>query len=275
MKINNGESPSEFFGYTYHPFADTYRLKTPYMAEQDQRFFKTALSLIHTGKSFALTGQSGAGKSTLIHHLLSSLDTTCYKPALIHYGGLQRNGMQKAIADVIGVDTRGRNVPLLVKLQKQIMQMTSEKRSVFPVFAIDDAHLMEMESLMDICSLMFNPVRETVAASFILVGDESFGKRLELQSMASVKTRLTGQFHLNALNDNEGLDFIKFRLSNAGAPETLFDSNVLSIMSSYCRGNRRQIMNIGTLLLAEAYYRQEKTISENLIFSCDQIDIDF
>lgn len=275
MQINNGETPTEFFGYTYHPFADTYRLKTPYMAEQDQRFYKTALSLINTGKSFALTGPSGAGKSTLINYLLTSLDTNCYKPALIHYGGLQRNGMLRAIADVLGVDTRGRNVPLLVKLQKQIMQMASEKRCVFPVFAIDDAHLMEMESLMDICSLMFNPARETVAASFILIGDESFGKRLELQSMASVKTRLTGQFHLNALSDSESLDFIRFRLSNAGAPENLFNSSVLNIMSSYCRGNRRQIMNIGTLLLAEAYYRQEKIISDNLIFSCDQIDIDF
>ena len=275
MQINNGESPSEFFGYIYHPFADTYRLKTPYMAEQDQRFYKTALSLTHTGKSFALTGPSGAGKSTLINYFLTSLDTNYYKPALIHYGGLQRNGMLKAIADVLGVDTRGRNVPLLVKLQKQIMEMASEKRCVFPVFAIDDAHLMEIESLMDICSLMFNPARETVAASFILIGNESFGKQLELQSMASVKTRLTGQFHLNALNDSESLDFIKFRLSNAGAPENLFDPSVLSIMSSYCRGNRRQIMNIGTLLLTEAYYRQEKIISENLIFSCDQIDIDF
>lgn len=275
MQINNGQSPAEFFNYTHHPFADTYRLKKPYLAEQDVRFYKTALSLIYTGKSFALTGPSGAGKSTLINYLLSSLDTNCYKPALIHYGGLQRNGMLKAIADVLGVDTRGRNVPLLVKLQKQIMQMASEKRCMFPVFAIDDVHLMEMESLMDICSLMFNPARETVAASFILIGDESFGKQLELQSMASVRTRLTGQFRLNALNDKESLDFIKFRLSNAGASDKLFDSNVLSIMASYCRGNRRQIMNIGTLLLAEAYYRQEKTISENLIFSCDQIDIDF
>jgi general secretion pathway protein A len=103
-------------------------------------------------------------------YVLSRLDVNCYKPALVHYGGLQRNGMLKAIADVLGVDTNGRTVPLLIKLQKQIMQMASDSRSMFPVFAIDDAHLMEKESLMDICSLMFNPDKETVAASFILVG---------------------------------------------------------------------------------------------------------
>ena len=151
--------------------------------------------------------------------------------------------------------------------------MASENHSMFPVFVIDDAHLMEKESLMDICSLMFNPHKETVAASFILVGDETFEKKLSLQIMSPVRTRLTGQFNLNTLNDKDSLEFIKFRLSNAKAPETLFDPDALSIMSSHCRGNRRQIMNMGTLLLAEAFYRQEKTISAELIYTCDQIKI--
>ncbi len=270
---NHGESPAEFFNFKYHPFADTYRLKDPYLGEQDNRFFKTALSLISTGKSFALSGPSGAGKSTLVHYVLSRLDANCYRPALVHYGGLQRNGMLKAIADVLGVVTSGRTVPLLIKLQKRIIQMASENHSMFPVFVIDDAHLMEKESLMDICSLMFNPHRETVAASFILVGDETFEKKLSLQIMAPVRTRLTGQFNLNTLNDKDSLEFIKFRLSNAKASENLFDPEALSIMSSHCRGNRRQIMNMGTLLLAEAFFRQERTISAELIFNCNQIKI--
>ena len=203
--------------------------------------------------------------------LQSRLDPNCYRPALVHYGGLMRNGLLKVIADVLGVDTNGRTVPLLIKLQKQIIQMSSESRGMFPVFVVDDAHLMEKESLMDICSLMFNPQKETVAASFILVGDETLEKKLQLQVMASVRTRLTGNFSLTALDDRESHEFIRFRLSNAKAPETLFDRDTLSLIASHCRGNRRQIMNMGTMLLAEAYYRQERTISAELIHTCDQI----
>ena len=120
--------------------------------------------------------------------------------------------------------------------------MTSENRSMFPVFAMDDAHLMEKESLMDICSLMFNPHKETVAASFILIGDETLEKKLELQILAPVRNRLTGLFHLNTLDEKESLEFIKFRLASGKAPENLFGNDALNIMSSYCRGNRRQIM---------------------------------
>jgi general secretion pathway protein A len=65
--LKHGESPQEFFDYKDHPFADTYRLKSPYLGEQDNRFLKTALSLIANGKSFTLYGPSGAGKSTLVH----------------------------------------------------------------------------------------------------------------------------------------------------------------------------------------------------------------
>jgi type II secretory pathway predicted ATPase ExeA len=35
------------------------------------------------------------------------------------------------------------------------------------------------------------------------VGDETLEKKLSLQILASVKTRLTGQFNLNPLNDDE------------------------------------------------------------------------
>lgn len=190
--LSHGESPAKFFNYKHHPFADTYRLKQTYLGEQDKRFFKTALSLISTGKSFALSGPSGAGKSTLIHYVLSRLDVNCYRPALVQYGGLQRNGILKAVADVLGVDTNDRTVQLLINLQKQVMKMASENRSVFPVFVIDDAHLMEKESFMDICSLMFNPLKGTVGARFILVGDETFEKNFLCKSCHPSEPGLPG-----------------------------------------------------------------------------------
>ena len=94
-----------------------------------------------------------------------------------------------------------------------------------------------------------------------------------MQILAPVRNRLTGLFHLNTLDEKESLEFVKFRLASGKAPENLFDNDALSIMSSYCRGNRRQIMNMGTLLMAEAFYREEKTIGSDLIFNCDQIEI--
>ncbi|SLM33089.1 ExeA3 [Desulfamplus magnetovallimortis] len=273
MARKHGTSPAEFFRWKRHPFADTYPIKTPYASQWDQFLLNSSEMLLANGKNFALFGTSGAGKTTLIRHLLSNLDPNSYKPAFIHYGGLLRNGMLKAIADLFGVDTSGRNVPLIIKLQKQIGNNSPDRLSPFPVFIIDDAHLMEKESLMDICSLLVNPHEEKIAASLILVGDEKLPQRLRLQSMASVRSRLTGLFEMKPLNHDDSVEFIEFRLENADAPEDLFDQETLHQIVAHCRGNRRRIMNICTLLLNEAYYRQEKTVGAELFFSCDQIQI--
>ncbi|MBL7178164.1 MAG: AAA family ATPase [Desulfobacteraceae bacterium] len=268
MKI----SMADFFGWGRHPFSDTYQLAKPFLGEKDERILHRATSLLNCGKSFAITGPSGSGKSTLVQHIIHQLDPKFYQAAYIHYGGLQRSGILKAVADYLGVDTSGRNIPLLIKLQKHILQLSSETNARYPVFIVDDAQLLEHESMMDLCSLMVSPQKKTVAASIILVGDETLAKRLRLHVMAPVKTRMTCFFGMEALDENETERFVGYRLEVAKAPGDLFDADTISLMSSHCRGNRRQIMNVGTLLLEEAYFRQEKTIGSHLILECDLID---
>lgn len=265
-------SMSEFFGWSRHPFADTYQLSAPFLGAKDERICRRALSLLNCGKSFAVTGMSGAGKSTLVQHIVSQLDAKHYHPTYIHYGGLLRSGILKAVADCLGVDTAGRSMPLLVKLQKHILGLSADTNARYPVFVVDDAQLLEHESLMDLCSLMVSPQKKTVAASLILVGDETLAKRLQLNVMAPVKTRMTCIFTMEGLDENEINGLIAYRLKAAKAPDDLFDTETVALISSHCRGNRRQLMNIATLLLEEAFFRQEKTIGSHLILENDLIE---
>ncbi len=100
LVMNAKISIAEFFSWRHHPFADTYSLKQPFLSHKDKRIMDKALSLLSYGKSFAVTGPSGSGKSTLAQHIISSLDPHHYRPILIPYGGLQRGGILKAIADL-------------------------------------------------------------------------------------------------------------------------------------------------------------------------------
>lgn len=67
---------------------------------------------------------------------------------------------------------------------------------------------------MDICSLLFNPGKETIGASAILIGDETLEMNLQLQMMASVSTRLTGRFVMSALTHDES----RLSLPDSGRP---------------------------------------------------------
>jgi len=273
MNPQHNPTMNEFFNWRRHPFTDTYNLAQPFVGSRDTRLMDRCRSLLRCGKSFAVTGASGTGKSTLVGHMTAALDPNYYRPTLVPYGGLKRSGILRAVADELGVDPAGRSVPLLVKLQKHISGMAAEANARYPVFVIDDAQLMERESMMDLCSMMVSALKKTAAASLILVGDETLVKTLGLHALTPIRTRLTGIFAMAPLDEAESREFIAFRLAQAKAQNNLFETDAIDMITSHCRGNRRQIMNVATLLLDEAYHRQEKTVGSQLILSCDLLDI--
>jgi type II secretory pathway predicted ATPase ExeA len=271
MTTSNHQSLAEHFGWKFHPFADTWKMEQPFYSPRDQRIADQGMQLLQHGKSFAVTGPSGVGKSTLVQHLLSNLDTNYYHGLHIHYGGLQRTALLKTVGEQLGVETNTRAVPLLVKLQKHIGMMVTGKHPVHPVILIDDAQLLERESLMDLCSLIVCPPKKTAAASLIIVGDDMLAKQMALTVMTPIRTRLTVNFRFEPLSEKETGQFISFRLGCAKAPKDLFEPDVLALVAAHCHGNRREIMNLGTLLLSEAFYRNEKMVSAELFTDCDLI----
>lgn len=269
MKPNNHVSMAEFFGWKHHPFTDLRPLSEPFMSERDERICHQARSLLDIGKSFAITGPTGAGKSTLVQHILSGLDANYYKTVFIHYGGLKPSGILRAVADKLDVDPQGRSVPLLVKLQNHIASIISGASPVHPVIVVDDAQHLERESLTDLCSLIVCPPHKNAAASLIVVGDETLTKTLKLAIMTQIRTRLTNNLRIEPLSEVETERFIAYRIEKAKAPKDLVEPDALTLMAAHCRGNRREIMNIGTVLIDEAFYRKERTISSQLMAGCD------
>lgn len=272
MTDDNRPTMAEFFGWHHHPFADTHPIATAFSAPKDARIRDRSLSMLGYGKSFALCGPSGAGKSTLINHLIADIDSTIYKPILLHYAGFNRPGLLRAVADRIGVDTNSRGTPLLIRLQKHLLQLSGSTNSLYPVVFVDDAQLLERESMMDLCALMVSADKKTVAASIVLVGDDSLLHRLQLVAMASVRSRLTAIFKMDPLDDNDSQNFIAHRIRQAKAPKDLFEKDAVSLITAHCRGNRRQIMNTATLLLDEAYFRQENTVNAQTMLECELLE---
>jgi type II secretory pathway predicted ATPase ExeA len=260
---------ADFFGWKYHPFSDTYIQRRLWMSERDSKQLETIKRLLHTGKSIALCGPSGSGKTTLVHSLINDLDKNSYRTVLIPYAGHSRNGLTRILAETLGVETKGRGVPLITRTQQHLETMTSGANPRHPVIIIDDAQLMENESLWDLCSLLFQTTRQTVAASLLLVGDETLTKRLELYVLQSIRARLTTTLKLNAMNEFETRLFIESRLGNAEASADLFAEDVIDIIAAYARGNRRGVMNTATMAIEEAYYHEMKTITAETLYNSD------
>ncbi|NOR23363.1 MAG: AAA family ATPase [Desulforhopalus sp.] len=273
MLHNNSTSEqlpiNDFFGWKYHPFADTYLQRRLWIPQRDNKQLQTIKRLLHTGKSMALCGPSGSGKTTLVHTLITDLDKNSYRPVLIPYAGHPRNGLTRILAETLGVETKGRGLPLITRVQQHLEAMAGGANPRHPVIVIDDAQLVENDSLWDLCSLLFQTAKQAVAASLILVGDEVLMKKLELYALLPIRARLTTIMKLQPMNEQDTRLFIKNRLENGEAPPDLFADEAIDILAAHARGNRRNIMNIATMALEEAYYRQEKTITAETLYDAE------
>lgn len=253
----------KFFGCRYTPFSDTFEVKSPFLSASDERTAARMQNLLNQGKSMALFGEPGLGKSMLLKSLISSLDPKVFKPVLIPFGGLKRNQILKEICDQMDIDTSGR-MSLLTRL-REAFKRTQD--TPFPVIMIDDAHEMEKQSFMDVCSLLHDPHTRTAAASVIFCGHPQLKKQLGLNVFKSIRSRLAYLFEMEPLSHEDMADFIAFRLKIAEAPENVFQKNAIDLLAMDTGGNRREVMTQAGMYMDEAVQRKEKIITADLIHS--------
>lgn len=254
------------FDYRYAPFSDTFEVREPYMSLQDTTLTERSLRFIAQGKSLCLFGNPGSGKSMLLRSIADALDPKMYATALIPYGNIKRNILLRELCEEFNIDISGRG-SLLTRLRKYFSGQSGDKP--YPVIIIDDAHDMEKESFMDLCTLLHDPVSRTAQASIILCGHTCLKTMLNLDIYAPVRTRLAYLFKMPGLKDIEAVDFIKHRLKIAEVKGDIFDDDALTMLASDAGGNRRELMNLCTLAMEVAKERKERIITADLINNMD------
>ncbi len=254
-------SAAEFFQYRYPPFADTYEIQKPFQSQAETLILDRSLALIRQGKSLAIYGEAGAGKSMLIKSITQELDSKSYRIATIPYGGMKPSAILREICEAFGIDLAGRK-NLLPRLQKNF-QPHSDKP--FPVLIVDDAHAMEKQSFIDLCSLLHDAQSRTAAAALILAGQPVLKKMLNLDIFAPVRTRMACRFLLPKLTIDEAKEFVRFRLQVAEASPDIFHEQAIESIAADSAGNRRTLMNLAALCLEEAARRQEKVVTADIV----------
>jgi hypothetical protein len=154
MKKQHGQIPTalQFFGYRYPPFADTFEIHTPFLGDAEDLMLQRIDALVRQGKSVAIYGDAGTGKSMLVKSITSQLDSKAFRIAQIPYGGMKPSAILRDLCDEFDIDTAGRK-NLLSKLSEDFKRRADKP---FPVIVVDEAHEMQRQSFLDLCSLLYD-----------------------------------------------------------------------------------------------------------------------
>ena len=251
----------QFFGYRYPPFADTFEIQSPYISSTETLILHRTDALLRQGKSLAIYGEAGTGKSMLVKSITAQLDLKEFRIAHIPYGGIKPSAILRDLCDEFDIDTAGRKNHL--SRIAGDFQRSSDKP--FPIIIVDEAHEMQRQSFLDLCSLLHDARKRTAAAALVLIGQPVLKKILELDIFAPVKTRLTCLFSMSKLTLEDAREFILFRLNLAQADQKLFDNEAIDCLVTDAKGNRRMLMNLAALCLEEAARRNDKIITSEIV----------
>jgi len=201
--------------------------------KRNQEIAHRAREFIKVNRSFAIIGTPGAGMTTLVKAIMHNLDSRFYRPIWLSYAGCNRSGVPRILAEKVGLELNRKGLPPLHKLKRHLAFQQKEPGSPFPV----------------------------------MVGDESLDRTLRLESRRAIASRMATVFCLEPLTQDESKTLLARRLETAKAPRDLFANDAMELPATQCRGNRRELMNLGAMLCIEAHSREEKSITAELVLA--------
>ena len=169
-----------------------------------------------------LQGPTLAGKSTLVREFVDAVPEEC-AVAIVDGKGLNTAGLLRAILGQFGfVLDSGSTNELLGLLRVFTMQQAASHEA--PILIIENTYALRASALRSLCELADLKLRGTSALKLVLVSDRALSPLVESPDMQPLAKRLTHDFHLRPMTNEEAMSYIYAKLRAAGSevPEFVF-----------------------------------------------------
>lgn len=253
------------FGFKKMPFPK--EIKTTLMFESfDIKESFTRLQLLKQSRGiFCMTGEPGAGKTSVLRKFVENLNpqthTHCYTP----HSTINRNDLYRQINSLLNLPNRIRKVDLFAQIQKGITDLY-EHQGKTPVIILDEAHLMDHETLQELILITNFQMDSKVPFLLILIGQPEFREILKRRMHEPLAQRITLRYHMAGFtSDHEAKDYVTHHLKLAGRSDPVFDESSYPILNQLGQGLPRKIGNLAIGAMTLAMVKREQLISSDHI----------
>ncbi len=162
-----------------------------------------------------ITGEIGSGKTTLVRYLLKKLPTNI-SVGLISNSPQGRQELLQWIMMSLNRPFSGDYPTLFKRLQEYLLGQYAGGRRTMLI--IDEAQNLEPDALEHLRMLSNVNADQHQILQLILVGQPQLRDLLLAPELHQFAQRISSDFHLHALGEQEVTDYIAFRLRAVGGP---------------------------------------------------------
>ena len=212
-----------------------------------------------------VTADAGCGKSTLIRKFVGSLPREQYIFLYLSDSKLTPKWLYKGLLDQLGLESRYYRGDAKRQLQKEI-EIIRGVQGKKVVCALDEAHLLEKETLEEFRFLLNYRFDSMSPMALILVGQtELWDQKLRLQRYAAIRQRIDINCVLPHLDRAETQQYINSHLSYAGCSQELFTDKAVDEIFRISTGISRIINRICEKSLMYACQQGKRLIDDYTI----------
>ena len=212
-----------------------------------------------------ITGEIGAGKTTLLNMLINEMRDNV---VLAHINQTQLNEVEflQSVLSAFGLDIGGNpgKVELLNRLRSYLERQVGADRRV--VLAIDEAQSLSYNVLEQIRMLSGMESNKSKLMSVILMGQPELDRVINSPELEQLSQRVRLRFHLGPLNKQESRQYVRHRLTVAGARSTnIFTDGAYDVILDYAGGIPRLINSLCDMALLAAYVDDQLQVSAETV----------
>ncbi len=256
----------EFYGLAEKPFNKTPDPRFLYQSRKHAEALARLQHAVEEQDIVLLTGEIGSGKTTLSRALIDSLDDSC-QPVLIVNPCLSPLQLLQTVALRLGIQGAGRyRNDILEGINAKLYELYETGRQ--PVIIIDESQLIPGKATFEELRLLTNfQLDDRNLTALILIGQTELRKRLERSPYRALRQRISMQYHLGPLDQEETAAYVRHRLKIAGREQPLFSEEALALLCRHSEGIPRLINIIAGNALIEGFGRGSEHIGPEIIES--------
>jgi type II secretory pathway predicted ATPase ExeA len=209
-----------------------------------------------------VTGECGAGKTVAARAAVAGLDASRHTVLYLGTPGVGLRGIYGMIVTALGGIPRFHHAALIPQAQ-DLLAAESSERGKQVVLIIDEAHLLDAESLEGVRCLSNIGMDQTAPFCLLLLGQPTLRRRLRQGAFTALDQRIAVRYAIAGLSAKETQSYVQHHLALAGRSDTLFSDDALALIHEISRGLPRQVNNLAVASLIAAFAANKAIVDES------------
>jgi len=263
MTMEMSGTYEEYFGFSATPFARDIPV-SELMKSSHWNELVGRLKHVAKSREFGLfTGETGTGKTTALRRMTAELDKNRFRVLYVYDSDLTPRNFYVETLHQLGYTPRFYRGDAKRQLTKALSEISCGGQ--IPVISVDEAHLLSHEMLEEIRFLLNLDMDSKSSCSLILIGQSELRSKLKLQIHQAIEGRVNIRYHLEAMNREETVKYVKQHLERVKCPREIFTESALKVIHDYSGGTARKVNKVSHATLMAAASQKKQLVDDYLV----------